>query len=77
MVPGTFQCECEAAGVYEESLVVMERQRVTMRTIQGTVKQILFILPTEGQPIVMSAFGRFVAVVTSEGAMRLWDISRR
>lgn len=74
---GTFHCECEGVGVFEESLVVMEQQRVTMRTIQGTVKQILFILPTEGEPIIMATFRHFVAVITSEGALRLWDISRR
>lgn len=75
--PGTFQCECESVGVFEESLVVMEQQRVTMRTMQGTVKQILFILPTEGEPIIMATFRHFVAGITSEGALRLWDVSRR
>lgn len=74
---GTFSCKCEEAGIYEESLIIMERERVTLRTIQGTVKQILFLVATEGNPIVLGLHKNFTTVVTSQGFLKVWDVSRR
>ncbi|KAK6625633.1 hypothetical protein RUM43_005932 [Polyplax serrata] len=76
-VAGTFNCKCEDIAIYEESLITMERERVTLRTVQGTVKQTLFLMATEGNPIVLGLCSNFITVVTTNGFLKVWDISRR
>lgn len=74
---GTFACQCEGGAIFEESLIVMEKERVTLRTLQGTVKQTFFFVPTEGSPIVLGAFNSFITIATSNGFLKVWDVSRR
>lgn len=74
---GTFSCPCEGMAIYEESLIVMEKERTTLRTVQGTVKQTFFFVPVEGCPIVLNLFHHYVTIATSLGFMKVFDVSRR
>ncbi|KAL0273238.1 UNVERIFIED_CONTAM: hypothetical protein PYX00_005959 [Menopon gallinae] len=76
-VVGNFSCECEKAAAYNQSLIVMEMERVSLRTMQGTVKQICFLTATEGEPIVLGYFSIFVSVATTQGFLKVWDVSMR
>nr|CAD7588439.1 unnamed protein product [Timema genevievae] len=76
-VAGSFACEAEAVYVYEQSVVVLQEERIQIRTFQGTVKQTLPFTDLEGQPIFMNLSGHFLVVATSCGIIKIWDLSRR
>nr|CAD7263176.1 unnamed protein product [Timema shepardi] len=76
-VAGSFACEAEAVYVYEQSVVVLQEERIQIRTFQGTVKQTLPFTDLEGQPICMQLCGHFLVVATSCGIIKIWDLSRR
>nr|CAD7202239.1 unnamed protein product [Timema douglasi] len=76
-VAGSFACEAEAVYVYEQSVVVLQEERIQIRTFQGTVKQTLPFTDLEGQPIFMQLCGHFLVVATSCGIIKIWDLARR
>nr|CAD7423412.1 unnamed protein product [Timema monikensis] len=74
---GSFACEADAVYVYEQSVVVLQEERIQIRTFQGTVKQTLPFTDLEGQPIFMQLCGHFLVVATSCGIIKIWDLARR
>ncbi|BES89280.1 Hypothetical protein NTJ_02087 [Nesidiocoris tenuis] len=74
-VIGSFACECVAAGIYEQSMVVLTTAgKIEVLTLQGTTKQ---LIETDGQPITLSLTGHFMTVSTVTGILQVWDLSRR
>ncbi|XP_063235193.1 intraflagellar transport protein 140 homolog [Bacillus rossius redtenbacheri] len=77
-VLGSFACEAAAAAcVFEDSVVTLDQDKVSVRTFHGTVKQALPFSDAEGQPICMQLCGGFLVVATSGGVLKLWDLTRR
>ncbi|CAB0019975.1 unnamed protein product [Nesidiocoris tenuis] len=64
---GSFACECVAAGIYEQSMVVLTTAgKIEVLTLQGTTKQ---LIETDGQPITLSLTGHFMTVSTNPPAI--------
>ncbi|KAG7492049.1 hypothetical protein MATL_G00010380 [Megalops atlanticus] len=74
---GSFPCESQALAMHEESIYTVEPNRVQVRTLQGTVKQLLVFSEAEGNPMLLSVCGNFLAVGTDTAHFKLFDLSRR
>ncbi len=70
---GAFQADCEALAVHEH----IEKDKVQVRTFQGTIKQTLPFLEGEGEPVAMDINGNFLVVASVTGVIKVWDLSRR
>ena len=55
----------------------MEISDVQVVTFQGTVKQTLNFLPTEGDPITIYIGGEYLTVGTLSGYIKVWHVARR
>ncbi|XP_064178375.1 intraflagellar transport protein 140 homolog isoform X2 [Anguilla rostrata] len=74
---GSFPCESQTLAMYEENIYTVEPNRVQVRTLQGTVKQLLVFSEVEGNPVLLSVCGSFLAVGTDTAHFKLFDLSRR
>ncbi|KAJ8364162.1 hypothetical protein SKAU_G00129930 [Synaphobranchus kaupii] len=74
---GSFPCESQAVAMYEENIYTVEPNRVQVRTLQGTVKQLLVFSEVEGNPVLLNVCGTFLAVGTDTAHFKLFDLSRR
>jgi len=50
---------------------------VNIRTFQGTVKQVLQFTENEGDPFLAAVNGTYIAVGTTQGVVKVFDLSRR
>ncbi|MCI4374879.1 hypothetical protein PGIGA_G00011700 [Pangasianodon gigas] len=73
----SFQCDSAALAVHEENIYTVEPNRVQVRTQQGTVKQLLVFTEAEGNPVMLSVCGSYLAVGTDTAHVRVFDLSRR
>ncbi|XP_064415198.1 intraflagellar transport protein 140 homolog [Latimeria chalumnae] len=74
---GSFPCESPVLAVHEENIYTVEPHRVQVRTLQGTVKQLLVFSESEGNPCLLQVCGNFLAVGTDLAHVKVFDLSRR
>ncbi|KAM4631549.1 intraflagellar transport protein 140 homolog [Discoglossus pictus] len=74
---GSFTCESPVLAMHEENIYTVEPNRVQVRTLQGTVKQLLSFSEAEGNPCVLDICGNFLAVTTDTGHFKIFDLARR
>ncbi|XP_072337471.1 LOW QUALITY PROTEIN: intraflagellar transport protein 140 homolog [Scyliorhinus torazame] len=74
---GSFPCDSCVLAVHEESIYTVEPNRVQVRTLQGTVKQLLVFNETEGSPCHLHICGNFLVVGTDTSHLKVFDLSRR
>ncbi|XP_051876987.1 intraflagellar transport protein 140 homolog isoform X1 [Pristis pectinata] len=74
---GSFPCDSCVVAVHEESIYSVEPNRVQVRTLQGTVKQLLVFNETEGNPCHLQTCGNFLVVGTDKAHVKVFDLSRR
>ncbi|CAG0897138.1 unnamed protein product [Darwinula stevensoni] len=74
---GSFTADCDGLAIFEQTLFLIEDGKVQVRTFQGTVKQTLNFLESEGEPISLDINGTFLTVATLAGVIKIWDFSRR
>uniref|UniRef100_A0A8C9SZL0 Intraflagellar transport 140 n=1 Tax=Scleropages formosus TaxID=113540 RepID=A0A8C9SZL0_SCLFO len=74
---GSFLCESSALAVHGGDIYTVEPQRVQVRTMQGTVKQLLPFSEAEGNPVLLSVCQSFLAVGTDSAHVKVYDLSRR
>ncbi|XP_072916135.1 intraflagellar transport protein 140 homolog [Hemitrygon akajei] len=74
---GSFPCDSCVVAVHEESIYTVEPNRVQVRTLQGTVKQLLVFSETEGNPCHLQTCGNFLVVGTDKAHVKVFDLSRR
>ncbi|XP_078096576.1 intraflagellar transport protein 140 homolog isoform X2 [Mustelus asterias] len=74
---GSFPCDSCVLAVHEESIYTVEPNRVQVRTLQGTVKQLLVFSETEGNPCHLHICGNFLVVGTDTAHVKVFDLSRR
>ncbi|MGH0139831.1 UNVERIFIED_CONTAM: hypothetical protein FKN15_009952 [Acipenser sinensis] len=74
---GSFPCESQAVAVHEENIYTVEPNRVQVRTLQGTVKQLLVFPEVEGTPQLLSVCNTFLVVGTDAAHIKVFDLSRR
>ncbi|KAL4622724.1 hypothetical protein GN956_G19824 [Arapaima gigas] len=74
---GSFLCESPTLTVHGGDIYTVEPQRVQVRTMQGTVKQLLPFSEAEGNPVLLSVCQSFLAVGTDLAHVKVYDLSRR
>ncbi|KAG9476789.1 hypothetical protein GDO78_002272 [Eleutherodactylus coqui] len=74
---GSFASESPVLAVHEENIYTVEPSRVQIRTLQGTVKQLLSFSVLEGNPCMLDICGTFLVVATDAAHFKLFDLSRR
>ncbi|XP_043945229.1 intraflagellar transport protein 140 homolog [Protopterus annectens] len=73
----SFLCDSLAVALHEENIYTVEPHRVQVRTLQGTVKQLLVFSDSEGNPCLLHVCGSFLTVGTDNGHIKVFDLSRR
>ncbi|CAF0790150.1 unnamed protein product [Brachionus calyciflorus] len=74
---GNFTCSAFNCAIFEQSIFTLEPSKVNVRTFQGTVKQVLQFTENEGDPFLATVNGTFLAVGTTQGVVKVYDLSRR
>uniref|UniRef100_A0A914XUQ0 Anaphase-promoting complex subunit 4-like WD40 domain-containing protein n=1 Tax=Plectus sambesii TaxID=2011161 RepID=A0A914XUQ0_9BILA len=74
---GTFACNATAVALYQQNVYCLEPGKINVRTFQGTIKQVLNLPEIEGDPILLDINGQWLCVGTSNGFLRIYDLSRR
>ncbi|XP_068100486.1 intraflagellar transport protein 140 homolog isoform X2 [Hyperolius riggenbachi] len=74
---GSFASDSPVLAIYEENIYTVEPSRVQIRTLQGTVKQLLPFSGPEGNPCLLDICGSFLVVATDTAHFKLFDLSRR
>ncbi|CAM9937918.1 intraflagellar transport protein 140 homolog isoform X2 [Lampetra fluviatilis] len=74
---GSFFSESSVVAVVEQNVYTLEPNRVQVRTLQGTVKQLLQFSEVEGNPVFLDICGSFLAVGTDTAHIKVYDLSRR
>ncbi|XP_034933868.1 intraflagellar transport protein 140 homolog [Chelonus insularis] len=72
-----FNCDVEKILIYESTLIILTSTHIQLRTIEGSVIQILPTLPEEGEPIVMELTNHFLTVASLNGILKIWDLKKR
>ncbi|XP_066914160.1 intraflagellar transport protein 140 homolog isoform X1 [Clytia hemisphaerica] len=74
---GTFNSDAATVAMYEQNIYILEGEKISIRTFQGTIKQEMKFSETEGDPSVMSICGPYMAVGTTKSILKIFDLSRR
>lgn len=74
---GSFNSKSQIVALYEHSAFVLENGKIEVYTFQGTLKQSLIFTEEEGMPVCIDICTNFLISGTSNGFLKLWDISRR
>lgn len=74
---GNFTCAAFSCAIYEQNIYTLEPSKVNVRTFQGTVKQVIQFTENEGDPFLATINGTFLAVGTTQGVVKVYDLSRR
>ena len=74
---GNFSCAAITCAIYEQNIYTLEPGKVNIRTFQGTVKQVLQFTENEGDPFLATVNGTFIAIGTTQGIIKVFDLSRR
>uniref|UniRef100_A0A914YAN2 Uncharacterized protein n=1 Tax=Panagrolaimus superbus TaxID=310955 RepID=A0A914YAN2_9BILA len=70
-----FTCSAKDATVFGAMVIVLEANKLDIRTFQGTIRQTLGFREIEGLPILMDFNGKYMAVATTNGYLAVYDLS--
>uniref|UniRef100_A0A914QJ26 IFT140 second beta-propeller domain-containing protein n=1 Tax=Panagrolaimus davidi TaxID=227884 RepID=A0A914QJ26_9BILA len=70
-----FTCSAKDATVFGSMVIVLESNKLDIRTFQGTIRQTLGFREIEGLPILMDFNGKYMAVATTNGYLSVYDLS--
>lgn len=73
----SFSCDTEKLLIYDHTLIVLTPVVIQLRSMDGTVTQMLPTLPEEGEPITMDLTGQYLTVASLNGILKIWDLSKR
>ena len=74
---GNFEAHSNVAALTQDSVVLSTDNKLEICSYQGEVKHVLQLTENEGEVISIDARGRFMAVVTSNNMIKIFDIARR
>ncbi|KAK6014197.1 tetratricopeptide repeat protein [Ostertagia ostertagi] len=69
-----FSCRAEDVVIFNQTLYCIEGDKINVRTLQGTVRQILSLPEMEGDPVHFHSSRHWLAVATSAGFLRIYNI---
>ncbi|XP_036142588.1 intraflagellar transport protein 140 homolog [Monomorium pharaonis] len=75
-VLATFSCDTEKMLIYEHTLIVLTPTIIQLRSIEGSIIQMLPTLPEEGEPITMELTGHYLTVASLNGILKIWNLGK-
>lgn len=72
-----FNCDTEKLLIYDHTLIILTPVVIQLRSMEGTLIQMLPTLPEEGEPITMDLTGQYLTVASLNGILKIWDLSKR
>ncbi|CAJ0578875.1 unnamed protein product, partial [Mesorhabditis spiculigera] len=73
----SFQCSAQVIGMANQALYCLERDKINVRTLQGTLKQVMSLPEMEGDPVSIDVNGIWMAVGSTNGFVRIYDLRGR
>ncbi|KOC69370.1 Intraflagellar transport protein 140 like protein [Habropoda laboriosa] len=73
----SFSCDTEKLLIYDHTLIILTPAVIQLRSMEGTVIQMLPALPEEGEPITMDLTRQYLTVASLNGTLKIWDLSKR
>ena len=77
MSVGEFYSSCNIITSCDNSVYTLEKDRIYIRSFQGTIKLTLHLTESEGEGVTLDVSGNHVVCSTRTGAVKIWDISKR
>lgn len=74
---GNFESQSNVSALTQDSVVQSIDNKIEICSYKGEVKHVLQMTEVEGEVINIDARGRYMAVVTSNNMIKIFDISRR
>ena len=74
---GSFPCSPFKCAIFEQNVYTLEPSKMNVRTFQGTVKQTLQLTDNEGDPFLININGKYLTIGTTNGIIKVYDLSRR
>ena len=74
---GSFECSCSLSLLHKTACFCIERSVIQMRSFQGTILSTLSFMDVEGYPTLLSISANILCAASSNGYVKLWDISQR
>ncbi|KJH43570.1 tetratricopeptide repeat protein [Dictyocaulus viviparus] len=71
----SFSCTAQDVVIYQQTLYCIEGDKINIRRLQGTICQILSLPEMEGDPVMMNSSRNWLAVATSNGFLRIYNLS--
>ncbi|KAK6735116.1 hypothetical protein RB195_018357 [Necator americanus] len=72
-----FSCSAQDILIHQHTLYCIERDKINVRTLQGTVRQILSLPEMEGDPVQIHSNRDWLAVATAAGFIRIYSINSK
>ncbi|CAB3396663.1 unnamed protein product [Caenorhabditis bovis] len=73
----SFSCNTSSVVIANQTLYCIEKDKINARTLQGTVRQIISLPEIEGDPTVLDLNKHWMAVGTSHGFVRIYNLSSK
>ncbi|KAA3671182.1 uncharacterized protein DEA37_0013234, partial [Paragonimus westermani] len=73
----SFPCDFRLVGMYEQTLFTVEPFKLQVRTLQGTVKQLINFTEAEGSVAQIAQCTNWMACLTENNKLRIFDLARR
>ncbi|EPB78587.1 hypothetical protein ANCCEY_02327 [Ancylostoma ceylanicum] len=73
----TFSCRAEDIIIHQQTLYCVEGDKINVRTLQGTIRQILSLPEMEGDPMLIHSSRNWLAVATAAGFIRVYSLNSK
>ncbi|KAF8568183.1 hypothetical protein P879_05975 [Paragonimus westermani] len=73
----SFPCDFRLVGMYEQTLFTVEPFKLQVRTLQGTVRQLINFTESEGSVVQTAQCTNWMACLTEHNKLRIFDLARR
>ena len=74
---GNFECLSQVCALTQDSIITFTGNQMSVRAYSGEVKQVIPFAEQDGEVIKMDAKGKYMAIVTANNLIKMFDISRR
>ncbi|CAH8461623.1 unnamed protein product [Dicrocoelium dendriticum] len=73
----SFPCDFRLVGMFDQSLFTVEQFKLHVRSLQGTVKQLVNFTENDGSVLLTDRCANHLACFTDQGKIRVFDLDRR
>ncbi|CAH8632121.1 unnamed protein product [Schistosoma mattheei] len=72
-----FPCEYKLIGMYQYNIFTIEPYKLQVRNLEGCVKQLISFTEIEGSITMTAQCGNYMACLTDQNKIRVFDLNRR